>query len=292
LSVARGLLAILVLALLQSAATAQAIRVGSKNFSEQFIVAELYAGALEAAGYQVDRKLNLGSTFAAHEALKAGLIDVYPEYTGTGLTTLLQTAPESTDPDRVFERVRTGYRETFGFEWLKRSGVNNEYVVVVPATIASSYGLATLSDLARVSRQLSIAITAEFAERPDGLPGLRAVYGLDFGTVRSFASMRLRYEGLLQGRYDVASGFATDWQITARGLVRLKDDKGLFPPYELAPVARPGLAQDVKAVAALDRVSEALDTEKMRALNEQVERHGREPREVAAEFLRAHGIAR
>jgi osmoprotectant transport system substrate-binding protein len=286
------MLAILTLALLPSIATAQAIRVGSKNFSEQFIIAELYAGALEAAGYQVDRKLNLGSTFAVHEALKAGLVDVYPEYTGTGLTTLLQTAPESTDPDRVFERVRTGYRETFGFEWLRRSSVNNGYVVVVPAAIASSYGLATLSDLARVSSQLSMAITAEFAERPDGLPGLKAVYGLEFGTVRSFASMRLRYEGMLQGRYDVASGFATDWQIAAWGLTRLKDDKGLFPPYELAPVVRPSVAQDGKAVAALDGVSEALDTEKMRALNEQVERHGRQPREVAAEFLRAHGIAR
>jgi osmoprotectant transport system substrate-binding protein len=286
-----ALFATLALAL-PSGATAQAIRVGSKNFSEQFLIAELYAGALEAAGYQVERKLNLGSTFAAHEALKADLIDVYPEYTGTGLTTILKEAANDTDPDRVFERVRSGYRHQFEFEWLKRSGVNNGYVVVVRPEVVAKHNLTTLSDLSRVSRELSLAVTAEFAERPDGLPGLAALYGIEFGTMRAFTSMRLRYEGMLQGRYDVTSGFATDWQIAARGLVALRDDKGLFPPYELAPVARGSLARDRKAVAALDGINALLDTEKMRAMNEQVERLGRQPREVAADFLREHMIAK
>jgi osmoprotectant transport system substrate-binding protein len=287
----RGFLGAVLLALACQAAAAKAVRVGSKNFSEQFIVAELYAGALEAAGYQVERKLNLGSTFATHEALKAGSIDVYPEYTGTALTTLVQEEA-SADPDRVFEQVRTSYRQKYEFEWLKRSRVNNGYVIVVRPDIAAKYGLESLTDLSRVSRQLRMAITAEFAERPDGLPGLSAVYGIEFGSLRSFAGMRLRYEGMLQGRYEAVNAFATDWQITALGLVRLRDDKALFPPYELAPVARADVSQDQSAVAALNRVSDLLDTETMRDLNEQVERHGREPRAVASEFLRKAGIMR
>ena len=131
------------------------IRVGSKNFSEQFIVAELYAGALEAAGYEVERKLNIGSTFAVHDAIRAGTIDIYPEYTGTGLTTLLQEPAGGTDPDRIYDQVRTAYRERFGLERLKRSAVNNGYVIVVRPDIAARFGLATLSDLARVSRDLT-----------------------------------------------------------------------------------------------------------------------------------------
>ena len=276
--------------LLLCAVAADPIRVGSKNFSEQFIVAELYAGALEAAGYQVERKLNLGGTTVAHEALKAGLIDLYPEYTGTGLT-LLQATAATTNPDDVFEIVRSGYRRQFGLEWSRRSSVNNGYVVVVRPDAASKLGLVNLSDLSRVSTELSMAITTEFAERGDGLPGLAAVYGIKFGSVRSFTGMRLRYESMLQGRFEVVSGFATDWQITARQLVTLKDDKGLFPPYELAPVVRASLSRDQGAIAALDRVSASLDTEKMRVLNEQVERFGREPRDVASQFLREHGIA-
>lgn len=283
-------LAVPVLVLLGSAAVAAPIRIGSKNFSEQFIVAELYAGALEAAGYEVERKTNIGSTFAVHDAIRAGVIDVYPEYTGTGLTTLLQESAGGTDPDRIYEQVRSGYRERFGLEWLKRSAVNNGYVLVVRPDVAARFGLATLTDLARVSPDLNIAVTAEFAERPDGLPGLKARYGIEFGTMRPFAGMRLRYEAMLQGRFEVANAFATDWQIAARGLVPLKDDRRLFPPYELAPVVRSEIARDNAATAALDRVSEALDTDRMRALNEEVELHGRSPREVADAFLRRVGI--
>ena len=291
-SMVRRCLALLVLVLLGSAATAAPIRVGSKNFSEQFIVAELYAGALEAAGYDVERKLNIGSTFAVHDAIRAGTIDVYPEYTGTGLITLLGEPGGGTDPDRVYDQVRTGYRDRFELEWLNRSAVNNAYVIVVRPDIAARYGLATLSDLARVSRDLNVAVTAEFTERPDGLPGLKAAYGIEFGTIRPFAGMRLRYEAMLQGRFEVANAFATDWQITARRLVALTDDRGVFPPYELAPVLRSAIARDAGVAAALNRVSEVLDTETMRRLNEEVELHGRPPREVAAEFLRRRGVVR
>jgi osmoprotectant transport system substrate-binding protein len=260
--------------------------VGSKNFVEQFIVAELYAGALEAAGLPVERKINLGSTFTVHEALKAGVIDVYPEYTGTGLAVGLDlTAGAETDPAKVFEAVKAGYRSRHNLVWLNPSRVDNGYVLVTSPELASRHGLKTLSDLARVADKLGIAMATEFADRRDGLPGLKARYGITFGKVRQFSTMRLRYEALLQGEADVVNGFATDWQIADRKLVALEDDKKLFAPYELAPVVRPEVAENPAAVAALNRVSEALDTQVMRELNRKVELEGRSARTVAAEFL-------
>src|SRR5215204_16687 len=220
-------------------ALAQTLRVGSKNFTEQFVVAELYAGALEAAGFKVDRKINLGTTLVAHEAVRTGAIDIYPEYTGTGLNAVMKAqGVTDTAPDKVHAMVKAHYEKEFKLTWLKPSAVNNGYAIIVRPETARSMNLKTLSDLAKVAGTLKLGAGPEFGDRRDGLKGMKEVYGIEFGEFRQFAALRLRYEALIQKQIDIANGFATDWQIGAEKFAALKDDKNLFPPYFLAPVVR------------------------------------------------------
>jgi osmoprotectant transport system substrate-binding protein len=272
-------------------ALAQTIKVGSKNFTEQFIVAELYAASLEAAGFKVERKINLGATLIAHEAIKAGAIDVYPEYTGTGLVAVMkiEASPEK-DPQNVYQRVKMFYETNFNLTWLTPSRVDNGNAIVVRPETASQYGLKTLSDLGRAAGKLTLGGGSEFFDRYDGVPGLKAVYGVQFADARQFAALRLRYEALANKQVDVTNGFATDWQIPTGKFVALEDDKRLFPPYFLAPVVRMDIARNKEAVAALDRVSALLDNPTMQELNRQVEVDKKEPKRVAAEFLKARGV--
>ncbi len=275
-----------------SAANAQTVKVGSKNFTEQFIVAELYAAALEAAGFKVERKINLGATLVAHEALRTGAIDLYPEYTGTGLNAVMKAAGAETDPQKVYEMVKAYYEKEFKLTWLKPSGVNNGYAMVVRPETAQSMNLKTLSDVAKVAGKLKLGAGPEFGDRRDGIKGLKEVYGIEFGEYRQFAAMRLRYEALIQKQIDIANGFATDWQIAAEKFAALKDDKGLFPPYYLAPVVRLEIAANPKIVEALDKVDALIDNPTMQELNRQVEVDKKEPRQVAAAFLKAKGAIR
>ena len=284
-------LLVLLLAALAWPASAETIRVGSKNFTEQFVVAELYAGALEAAGFTVQRRLNLGATLVAHEAVRTGAIDLYPEYTGTGLLAVMK-AENDTDPDRVLAKVRAYYEREFGLTWLTPSRVNNGNAIVVRAETAERYGLKTLSDLAKAAPALKLGGGSEFFDRFDGVPGLKQVYGIAFGESRQFAALRLRYDALSGREADVTNGFTTDWQIAAGKFTVLDDDKRLFPPYFLAQVVRAELARNPRAVAALDAVNAILDTATMQELNRRVEVDKKEPRRVAAEFLREKGIVR
>lgn len=287
----RAWAALLVAGVLAPARAAETLTVGSKNFTEQFIVAELYAGALEAAGFTVRRRINLGATLVAHEAVRTGAIDLYPEYTGTGLLAVMK-AGNDTDPDRVLAKVRAFYEREYGLTWLTPSRVNNGNAIVVRPDTAQRYGLKTLSDLAAAAPQLKLGGGSEFFDRYDGVPGLKAVYGIAFGESRQFAALRLRYDALAGGQADVSNGFTTDWQIAAGKFVVLDDDRNLFPPYLLAPVVRLELARNPKAVAALDGVNAALDTATMQELNRQVEVDKKEPRKVAAEFLKAKGLVK
>jgi osmoprotectant transport system substrate-binding protein len=290
----RTLLAALAAFAVPAAAAAQTIKVGSKNFTEQFIVAELYAGALEAAGFKVERKINLGATLIAHEALRTGAIDVYPEYTGTGLLAVMkQQGRIETDPQKVYETVKAHYEKEYKLTWLKPSGVNNGYAMVVRPETAREHNLKTLSDLARVAPKLKLGAGNEFSDRWDGLPGLKSVYGIEFGDFRQFAALRLRYEALIQKQVDIANGFSTDWQIAAEKFSALDDDKGLFPPYYLTPVVRMDtVAGNAKIVEVLERIGTLIDNPTMQELNRRVEVDKKEPRQVAAEFLREKGIVR
>jgi len=211
------------------------VRVGSKNFTEQFVVAEIYAQALEAAGFKVERKINLGGTLIAHKALEEKQIDLYPEYTGTMLLAVLK-GELLTDRKAVYDKVKAEYAAK-GLVVLDESPMNNTYNMVVRPETAAQHKLVTLTDLARVAKDLKLGAGPEFRDRKDGLPGLKAKYGIEFKEDLQMA-IGLRYQALANKQIDVVNGYATDGMISALKLTRLKDDQNLWPPYYLAPVVR------------------------------------------------------
>jgi osmoprotectant transport system substrate-binding protein len=269
---------------------AQTIKIGSKNFAEAYIVANIYAEALEDAGYTVQRRINLGATAIAHGAIASGEIDIYPEYTGTVLAAVVKEAATS-DPRDVYDRVKRYYETNLGLTLLAPTAVNNSYAIVVMPETARRYNLTNLSSLPPHAPQMELGAPGEFAVRSDGVPALRRVYGIEFKGVRAFAEMRLRYEALLSGDLAVIDAYSTDWQIAEHGLVVLDDDKHVFPPYQLVPIVR----QDIIAahpgiVAVLERIGPFLTDERMREMNAGVERDRREPADVARQFLIENGL--
>jgi osmoprotectant transport system substrate-binding protein len=288
---ARALLAALALGIAASTAGAQpAVRVGSKNFTEQFVLAELYAQALEASGIKVERKLNLGGTLIAHKALEEKQIDLYPEYTGTILLAVLKQET-MTDPKAVYDAVRDAYAKQ-GLVVLNQAPVNNTYVMVVRPETAQKYNLNTLSDLARVAKELKLGAGPEFRDRKDGIPGLKAKYDMEFKEDLQLA-IGLRYQALKNDQIQVVNGYSTDGMISAMKLKRLADDKRLWPPYYVVPVVRKdALDANPKIAEVLNRVSALLDDTSMAELNYKVDGDKMEPRDVARDFLKAKGVVR
>lgn len=268
----------------------QPVKVGSKNFTEQYVLAEIYAAALENAGIKVVRKINLGGTLIAHQALTTGEIDLYPEYTGTALISVVKGKVQS-DPDAVYKEVKDFYETNFKVTWLKPDAINNGYALLVRPETAAAHNLKTLSDLGKVASTLVLGAGPEFSERADGLPGLKATYGAVFKEFKQFAKLGLRYDALAAKQIEVANGFATDWQIADGKLVALDDDKQLFPPYYVAPVIRQDtLAANPQIAATLDALSPLLDNDTMRKLNARVEKDREEPKDVAKAFLKEKGV--
>lgn len=270
-------------------ATAE-IRIGAKNFTEQFILGELMAQMIEAhTDLNVRRIFNLGGTVICHEALARGDIDLYPEYTGTGLTTILkQGVPE--DPAKVFDLVREAYLEEFSCVWLSPFGFNNTYAIAVRHAEAQRNKWMTISDLRGQAPTLRAGFTPEFLERPDGYPGLRAAYGFGFGDARDMGP-ELMYQAAAQGDVDVICAFATDGRIPAYKLQVLSDDQDFFPPYHAAPVVRReilNLFPQLREV--LERLADVLDDETMQQLNYEVDEKKRSPSDVAREFLRSRHL--
>ncbi|NJL36755.1 MAG: quaternary ammonium transporter [Leptolyngbyaceae cyanobacterium SM1_4_3] len=266
------------------------VRVGSKDFTEEFILGEMYALVLENSGLQVERKLNLGGTPVAQSALLNDEIDLYPEYTGTALLTVLKL-PVNSDRQQVFDTVSAAYKEQFDLVWLDPAPMNNTQSLAMTQEKAEQYGIRTISDLVSQAEQLTIVTTPEFQEREDGLPGLKRVYGeFDFERLIP-VDAGLRYEALIRGEADVVEAFGTDGQISAYNLVVLEDDKGLFPPYQVAPVVRQAaLDANPDIRDALNALAPKLTDETMRRLNNEVDGNGREPAEVAQEFLTQEGF--
>ncbi|KAA0018162.1 ABC transporter [Salinicola corii] len=282
------------LALTSSLTTTQAmadpIVVGSKNFSEQYILAEIYAELLENAGYEVERKINLGGTLIAHQAITSGGIDLYPEYTGTALTSVVH-GTISTDEQVVYDEVSDYYADQLNLRWLAPTGINNGYVIIMRDETAKKDGLESLSDLASVAGDMVFGGGPEFPERADGLPGLERVYGATFKEFRQFTNLGLRYDALNQGDIDVSNGYATDWQLDSGDLKVLNDDKGLFPPYYVAPVVRQEVLDahpDIQEI--LESVGSHLDNSIMRRLNAKFERDHEEPADIVADFLHEEGL--
>jgi len=271
-------------------AHADPVKIGSKNFTEQFVVAEIYAQALEKAGVEVDRHLNLGATLVAHTALTNGEIDLYPEYTGTALAAVVK-GDLSGSADKIYSDVKNYYEKNLKLTLLEPTKINNGYAIITLPETAEKYKLKTLTDLGPVSKDLTFGAEGGFSERKDGLPGLKQTYGIEFKEFKIFAKLGIRYSALTSKDLDVSYGFATDWQISDNKLVILDDNKHLFPPYYLVPVVRQdALSKNPKIAEVLNKVSPLLDNDTMRQLNAKVDRDKEEPADVAAEFLKAQGI--
>ena len=263
--------------------------VASKPFGESYLLAEMFAQLLEARGLRVDRRPGLGATEVAFSALQSGAIDVYPEYTGTGLLAILHETP-SGDAADAYRRVSTEFRERFGVRWLAPLGFENGYAISVRRATADSLHLETLSDLARHAGRLRAGLTADFIGRADGLVGLQRAYDLHFGEVRPLGPA-IKYQALAAGNVDVIDGYATDGLIAKYDLTVLRDDRHFFPPYDAVPVVSARLAAtNPRAIAALGELGGQLDSARMRALNERIE-VGQEPvASVARDALAQLGL--
>jgi osmoprotectant transport system permease protein len=260
------------------------IVIASKPFGESYLLAELFAQHLESRGFVVERRPGLGATEIAFGALRTGAIDVYPEYTGTGLVAILGESP-ALEARAAFRRVAAEFERRYGTRWLPPLGFENSYAIAVRREMAERMELRTLSDLARAAPRLVAGLTPDFTGRADGLPALERVYGVRFREVRTLLQA-VKYQALAAGAVDLIDGYATDGLIARFDLVVLEDDRALFPPYEAAALISERLWRErPDAVAALTELSGRLDAALMRRLNARVEVDG-EPIELVARAAR------
>lgn len=258
------------------------IVVGSKNFTEQVILGELIAQQIErrlGPSVEVERKLDLGGTLLAHEALKSGSIDLYPEYTGTALTAILKQ-PAMKDAASALKAVREAYAQ-WNIEWLPPLGFNNTFAMVV----RSGAGVRTLSEAA--SRQAwRLGVGYEFTQRPDGLDGLLRTYALKQNGDPAVMDLGLLYQALESNKVDMAAASATDGMLSKPGFTVLEDDRHYFPPYECAIAVRGATLTRYPALrGALTELSGRLDASAMRRLNAEVDIEHKPATEVARTFL-------
>ena len=264
-----------------SCGTRDTIAVGSKNFTEQVLLGEILAGQIERRlGVTVVRKLDLGGTMLAHEALVNGSLDLYPEYTGTALTEVLKR-PIERDPQAVFQEVRQAYKQRWNLEWLAPFGFNNTFAMIV----RRDAGVSTLSEAAR-AHPWRLGMGYEFSQRPDGLDGLLKTYGLRLAGEPVTLDLGLLYSALEKRQVDLIAANSTDGLISALPVVVLEDDRHYFPPYQCAVVVREAtLMRYPKVRPALQQLSGKISDETMRRLNYEVDGKHRPAAEVAAEFL-------
>ncbi|MDQ2970230.1 MAG: ABC transporter substrate-binding protein [Acidobacteriota bacterium] len=263
----------------------RAIRVGSKNFSEQVLLGEVVAQALEARGARVDRKLNLGGTFVCHAALIAGELDLYPEYTGTAYTAILREKPSS-DPELVRRTVAEAYLKRWGAVWAPPLGFENTFALVVRGDDARRLKLSRISDL-KAHPELKPGFGYEFVERADGYRGLMQAYGLAFKERPAEMDLGLLYPALEAKRVDVVAGNSTDGLIAAIGGVVLEDNRRYFPPYEAAFVVRGEVWKNRPEVReVLESLAGRLTPALMRARNAELDKDKKRPEDVAKEVLR------
>jgi osmoprotectant transport system substrate-binding protein len=267
------------------------IVVGSKNFSEQALLGEILAQHLEARTHlPVTRRFYLAGSYICQQALLAGRIDTYVEYTGTALTAILHD-PIEKDPSAVFGRVKSEYQRRFELEVLPSLGFNNTFAIVIRGEDARRLNLKTISDATAHAPQWRAGFGYEFMERPDGYEGLARVYGLHFAEPPRILDLGLLYRALLEKQVDLVAGNSTDGLLSARDLLILDDDKHYFPPYEAVPVVRSGtVARHPEVRAAIAELAGKISDEEMRRMNFAVDGQQRDASEVAREFLHAKGL--
>jgi glycine betaine/choline ABC-type transport system substrate-binding protein len=269
------------------------ITVGSKNFTEQVILGEIVAQHLERRlGRRVARQLNLGGTLLVHQALLNGDIDLYPEYTGTALATVLKL-PLDHDPVAAMALVRAEYQTRFGVEWMDPLGFNNTFAMVIRGENALKNKIATLSDAVRYNPGWILGMGYEFQQRSDGLAGLLKTYNLPIQGSPKTMDLGLLYKALDQRQVSMVAGNITDGQLSVLDVLVLQDDKRYFPPYDCAlAVRRASLEANPPLRQALKELTGLFTDRTMRKLNYQVDGAHRPVREVAEEFLREAGLLR
>jgi glycine betaine/choline ABC-type transport system substrate-binding protein len=279
---------LIVLAFLSACSRRSAIVVGSKNFTEQVILGEIIAQHLETQlGRPVERRSNLGGTLLAHEALRSGQIDLYPEYTGTALTAILKLPPEN-DASHVMETVRSEYRKRWRLEWLDPLGFNNTFAMTIRGGDARGGQIENLSDAARRPAPWRLGAGFEFLQRADGLAGLVQTYHLRFAGSPKSMDLGLLYSALQQGQVDMIAASSTDGMLSVLDVRVLRDDKAYFPPYQCAIVARrEALDSDPKLDRALRQLSGKLTEETMRKLNYESDGRHQAVSEIARAFLKS-----
>jgi osmoprotectant transport system substrate-binding protein/osmoprotectant transport system permease protein len=264
------------------------VTVGSKDFTESILLAEIVAQMLEAKNIEVDRKFDLGGNLA-HSALLGGQIDLYPEYTGTSFTAILHHQPV-TDPKVVYDQVKSEYATQFNVEVSPPIGFDNTFAILVRGEDARRLTLKTISDAARHARQWQAGFGHDFVVRPDGYPGFSRTYGLKLAGV-SEMSLDLTYQALASRQVDLIAGNSTDGRIAALDLVQLEDDRHYFPPYEAVFLTRKDSLSRVNALSeVLQRLVGAISTDEMRKLNYEVDGARRDKKVVVREWLIKKGF--
>ena len=260
------------------------IRVGSKDFTENLVIAEIYALALEDNGYTVERVSNISSSLI-HNSIVNDEIDLYPEYTGTGLLSVLGEDME-TDSEKVYKIVKKEYEKQFNLTWLDYASANDSQGLVIRTEVANSLNIKTISDLQAHASELRFASQGEFDEREDGLPGLEKTYGTFNWQSSKVYDNSLKYSVLENDEADVMSAYTTEGQlVNTDKFTLLEDDKQFWPPYNLAPVVRDNILDDnpdIKTI--LNNISAKLDTETVTELNAKVDVDGQEYTDVAKEY--------
>ena len=265
--------------------------VGSKNFPEQLILGELIAQQIEARTHlKVERRFYLAGTYICQQAMLAGRIDVYPEYTGTALTAILKQPPLK-DPDAVYEKVKQQYEQQFHFAVLPSFGFNDTFAIEIRGADARRLHLATISQAAKYTPQWRAGFGYEFMERADGYKGLVAAYGLRFARPPLIMDLGLLDRALVNKQIDLAAGNSTDGLIPVLDLAVLEDDQRYFPPYYAVTIVREeALARHPQLRAALTPLAGKVSDEDMRALNYAVDGQHRSVTDVVREFRRKKGL--
>ena len=272
---------------------AQTIVVGGKAFTEQQIMTAMTVSLLKARGFNPERKAGMGSA-AVRQALENGQVDVYWEYTGTGLQVFNKISDKFASAEDAYRKLKE-VDAAKGIVWLNMSSVNNTYAFAMNRDDAQKYNIATMSDLAKAvksGKKLTFASNAEFYARPDGLPGWQQAYGFEFDRENvKRMDTGLVYAALKDRQVDTGVVFATDGRIPAFNFVVLKDDKNFAVPYNMTPVVRKEIADKYpKAVEALNALSAKLNSDTMAKLNASVDVEKKTPEEVADAFLKSSGL--
>jgi osmoprotectant transport system substrate-binding protein len=265
--------------------------VGSKSFTENILIGDMMYDLLQAnlKGVTVENKSNLGGTMVPWNAIQSGQVDMYCEYTGTGLVDILKQQP-TTNPDAAYQTVKTMYPQKFHIDWLNPLGFNDTYAIAVPQSIAQQYHLQKISDLAPVASKLAFGAEPEYFTRPDGYAGLVNSYGLHFGSKKEL-NVGLKYEAVGTNQVQVIDVFSTDGQLIKYNMVVLQDDKQFFPPYYAAPIVREDTLKAHPEVSAiLNKLAGKFTDSIMQKLNYQVDVQHQSADTVAKQFLVSQGL--